>query len=358
MPETTVEACGPATWVRATVGDPFLPLDPAMRAELAGAIRMLDAAERADPVNLERSRFALPTMDRLLARARDEVKSGRGFVLLRGLPFEDLSLEEFTACVWAIGTRFGHSLSQNAQGQLITSVIDASGVDATPRMFRSNLELRLHSDITAIIGLACWQPAATGGLSYLASAGAIHNAIRAASPHLLEPLYCGYHHHRVGEEAPDEEPTTPYRVPVFAWRSGQLSCRYQRAGIAAGHKGRGVPLTDLDIAALDAFDAAARAPENRFEYNMQRGDMLIINNYAVLHARTGFTQFPEPERARRLVRVWMDEPGFRDVPPEFNLMRGSNGIPPQPGRECTYDFKALYASDPRASGGVPKLEKV
>ena len=33
----------------------------------------------------------------------------------------------------------------------------------------------------------------------------------------------------------------------------------------------------------------------------------------------------------------------------------ANGIPPQAGRECTFDFKALYAEDPRASGGVPRL---
>ncbi|MBL8379565.1 MAG: TauD/TfdA family dioxygenase [Burkholderiales bacterium] len=356
MPEATTELRGPATWVRATVGDPSLPLTPAMRAELAAAVRKLAAAGHANATGLDRASFALPMLDPLLARAREEVKSGRGFVLLSGLPLEDLSLEEFTACVWAIGTRFGHALSQNAQGQLITSVIDASGEDATPRMYRSNLELRLHSDITAMIALACWQPAATGGLSYLASAGAIHNTILNTRAELLAPLYRGYHYHRLGEEAPGEEPTTPYRVPVFTLRSGQLSCRYQRAGIAGGHKARGVPLTDTDIAALDAFDAAARAPENRIEFGMQRGDMLIVNNYAVLHARTGFTQFPEPERARRLVRLWLDEAGFRDVPPEFNLMRDGNGVPPQPGRECTYDFKALYADDPRASGGVPKLE--
>ena len=55
------------------------------------------------------------------------------------------------------------------------------------------------------------------------------------------------------------------------------------------------------------------------------------------------------------MRLWLDTPGFRDVPPEFNLM-AENGIPPQAGRDCTYDFKALYADDPRASGGVPKLD--
>jgi hypothetical protein len=246
-------------------------------------------------------------------------------------------------------------LSQNASGDLITEVVDASAADPTPRMYRSNLELRLHSDITAMIALACWQPAKSGGLSYLASAAAIHNEILTRTPHLLESLYNGFHYHRLSEEGPDEEATTPYRTPVFTLRSGQLSCRYQRAGIAAGHKGRGVPLTDLEIEALDMFDAVAKSVHNRVEFTLGRGDMMVVNNYAVLHARTGFAQFPEPERARCLVRLWLDDAGFRDVPAEFNLMT-ANGVPQQAGRECTFDFKALYAEDPRATGGVPKLE--
>ncbi|MBL8382140.1 MAG: TauD/TfdA family dioxygenase [Burkholderiales bacterium] len=354
--QTFHPADGPATWTRASIGDFTYALDAAMRAELAAAVRTLDAAGRlADTAALGRDDIALPLLDPLLARAVAAVRDGCGVALLTGLPVDALTLAQFTAAAWAIGTRFGHALSQNARGQRITEVIDATAEDDTPRMYRSNLELRLHSDITAMIALACWQPAAAGGLSYLASAGAIHNAILARAPQLLEPLYRGFHYHRLGEEAPDMEPTTPYRTPVFALRAGRLSCRYQRAGIAGGHQARGVPLTDREIEALDLFDTVARAPENRIEFTLGRGDMMVVNNYAVLHARTGFTQHPEPARARRLVRLWLDAPGFRDVPPEFNLM-AQNGVPAQPGRACTYDFKALYASDPRASGGVPRLE--
>ena len=350
---------GPTSWTRADLesdGSIALALDDAARAELVTAVRRLAAAGRLDALHaLDRSDFSLPSLDALLTKARAAVKNGRGFVRLTGLPCAELTLAEFTNAAWGIGTRFGFALSQNARGDLVTQVIDASAIDPTPRMYRSNLELRLHSDITAMIALACWQPAQSGGLSWLASAAAIHNEILARAPHLLAPLYNGFHYHRLGEEGPHDEPTTPYRTPVFAVRSGRLSCRYQRAGIAGGHKARGVALTDLEIEALDLFDEVARAPGNRIEFTLARGDMMIVNNYAVLHARTGFTQFAEPERKRLLVRLWLDDQGFRDVPPEFNLMK-TNGVPPQPGRECTYDFKALYADDPRASGGVPKLE--
>ena len=336
--------------------DYSLELTNADRDEIVGAIGALDQSGRLAPVHtLVKDDFRFGELGRKLARACEEVRSGRGFVVLRGLPFEGLSLEQFTAAAWGMGLSFGQALSQNAQGELVTSVIDATAEDATPRMYRSNLELRPHSDITAMISLACWHKSQSGGASIVVSGVTVHDAIRARAPQLLEPLYRGYHYHRLGEEGPGEEPATPYRVPVFANRNGQISCRYQRAGIAAGHRELGVPLEERDIEAMNLFDEVAAAPENRLAFFLERGDMIVINNYALMHARTRFANFPEPERQRRLVRLWLDAEGFRDVPREFNLF-AANGVPKQEGRRASFDFKKLYRDDPVASGGVPDLK--
>jgi len=293
-------------------------------------------------------------VDSDLKAAYEEVRSGKGLVLLHGLPV-DGTLEQFSAAVWEIGRHFGAALSQNAQGELIGHVIDATAEDPTPRMYRSNLELRPHNDITAMIALACWQKARAGGASVLVSGVTVHDEMQRRAPELLAPLYRGYHYHRLGEEGPDEEPTTPYRVPVFANCKGHLSVRYQRAGIAAGHRARGAPLTAEDIAAFNLFDDIAKAPENRLAFYLERGEMVVINNYTVMHARSQFENHPGPEHQRRLVRLWLDAPGFRDVPCEFNLFK-SNGVPPQDGKRASYDFRKLYAEDPVATGGVPRID--
>jgi alpha-ketoglutarate-dependent taurine dioxygenase len=293
-------------------------------------------------------------LDADLSRAYDEVRAGKGLVVIRGLPIGG-TLQQFIDAVWQAGKHFGHALSQNAQGELIGHVIDATKEDPTPRMYRSNLELRPHSDITAMISLACWEKAQSGGASVVVSGVTVHDEMRQRAPELLEPLYRGYHYHRLGEEAPDEEPATPYRVPVFSVIKGQLSCRYQRSGIAAGHRERGVPLTGQDVAAFNLFDEIAKARENRLSFYLERGEMMVINNYTVMHARTQFTNYPEPERQRRLIRLWLDAPGFRDVPKEFNFFK-TNGVPPQSGKRATYDFKKLYAQDPVATGGIPKID--
>ena len=299
----------------------------------------------------DRSAYCTGTSPAELKRAYEEVRAGRGFVVVRGLPLG--SLDEFITAVCEVGRHFGQQLSQNAQGELVGHVVDASGEDPTPRMYRSSLELRPHSDITAMIALACWEKAKEGGESVVVSGVTVHDEIRKRAPQLLAPLYRGYHYHRLGEEGPGEDPVT-HRIPVFAVKNGHLSCRYQRSGIAGGHKALGVPLADEDIAAFNLFDEIAKAPQSRLSFFLERGEMLVLNNYTLMHARTEFRNFPEPERQRRLIRLWLDRPDFRDVPKEFNHFRG-NGVPRQEGRRASFDFRKLYAEDPVATGGMPKL---
>lgn len=348
-----------SAWKRDSFSSPAeytIRLDDADRAEMRAAIDAIRRSGRlAAPERLGKADFPFRALGGRLRDAYEQVRGGRGFAVLSGLPV-DGSLQDFMAAVWGVGTWLGEPLSQNAHGELIGHVIDATAEEATPRMYRSNLELRLHSDITAMIGLACWHKAEVGGASFLASGTTIHDAIRAEAPELVEALYRGFHYHRVGEEADGEETATPYRTPVFAVKDGVVSTRYQRAGIAAGHRERGVPLTETELEALDLFDRTASAEENRLAFYLERGDMLLINNYAVLHARTRFSEFPDPAMRRHLVRVWLDAPGFRDVPAEFRLFPSANGVPPQPGKSCTFDFRKLYSDDPRASGGMPKAD--
>ena len=329
-------------------------LDDADREQIMAAVRALDVNRAISDVPKQQFAFGA-ALTQKLAQAAAQVRAGRGFVILRGLPYQDIGIDHYTAAVCGIGHHFGVALSQNAQGERVTYVVDASASDPTPRMYRSNLELRPHTDITAMIGLASWHKSQSGGASVIVSGVTVHDEIRRRAPHLLEPLYRGYHYHRLGEEGDGEAPATEWRVPVFANRNGQLSCRYQRAGIAGGQREMGLALDPQDIEALNLFDEIASAPENRLAFFLERGDLMVVNNYTVMHARTRFVNFPEPEKRRQLVRLWLDDAGFRDVPPEIHFFR-TNGVPRQTGKRATYDFKKLYANDPLATGGVPDLK--
>ncbi len=130
------------------------------------------------------------------------------------------------------------------------------------------------------------------------SAPAVHNALLAEAPDLLRLLYRGFHWHRFGEGRKEDPPYTEAQVPVFSFTDGRLACRYVRSPIVAGQRDHGTPLSADEVAALDAFDRVASSPAMRVDFDMNAGDMLIVNNYAVLHARTRFEDAEAPEQRR------------------------------------------------------------
>jgi alpha-ketoglutarate-dependent taurine dioxygenase len=345
-----------AAWTAGNFSTPAvysLVLDDADRAELVAAAQALRDAGRLVPVEvLTTGDFALPRLSPRLEAAYEDVRSGRGFVVLRGLPRADVDLEAFTAISWGIGTYFGRAISQNAEGRLVEHVVDNSRDDDTPRMYQSAFELSLHNDVTAMLSLACWQPGASGGENLFASGLAIHDEIARRAPALLKPLYRGFHYHRLGEEAPGAEPYSPWRMPVFSLSNGQRSVRYQRTGYVAAHHDFGIGLTEEELDAADLFEEIARDPAFYIEVALGAGDMVVVNNYTVMHARRSFEDGTTPETRRRLVRYWFDNDDFRSVVPELKLFAQDNGIPPQAGRRCTYDFqKLIREAQPEMLGG-------
>ncbi len=212
------------------------------------------------------------------------------------------------------------------------------GKDRRERAYRNSVELTPHTDACDIIGMLCLRPAVSGGLSGYCSALAIYNEIAANHPEHLETLYRGWPFHRFGEQAADEQPITPYRVPAFAWQDGTLSCRHLRAYVEMAAKETGVPLPDSDVAALDCMDELACREDLLFETLLEPGEATFINNYTVLHTRTGFED--DEAKRRHLLRLWLavDEP--RAMPEEIRAYAG-RGIAPGTGRTSYYTGESL-----------------
>lgn len=306
-------ADGPSVW---TAGDLqrhpgwLFELTPAQADELAAAAAALpDGGDvlREDAPDWPQ---APDWLDPLLARVRDEL-GRRGVVLLRGLPVPRLSRERAGRLFRAIGERLGTALTQNTARELLSPVMDDgarfgydSGTAQRARGYRSSAQLNMHADPTDVVALMCIRQARSGGLSSIVSAGAVHNALLDACPEHLPVLYRGFPYDRKGEQGPGEAPVT-VRIPVFERRGERLDCRYARSYIAGAADRLGVPLTDAERAALDAFDAAARREDLAALMDFQPGDVQLLDNLAVLHGRTAFEDGPDPAERRYLYRLWL-----------------------------------------------------
>lgn len=270
-----------------------------------------------------RSNFPLPTLAPKLARWLEEIRSGRGFVVVRGLNVADYSDEEVGLIFWALGAYLGDPVTQNPRGDLLGHVYDQGRRygDIDVRGYETNAHLPFHSDGCDLVGLLCLRRAKSGGLSSIVSSITLHNEILRQHPEYLPPLYNGYHYIK-REAALTDDPVTANRVPVFGTKDGCVSARLVRNQINAACIKTGKPLAPLELAALDFLDNLAYDPEIHLDMDLQLGDMQLCNNLTVLHSRTGFEDWPESERRRHMIRLWLT---FRERRPLADGFAPQNG---------------------------------
>ncbi|MYG27335.1 MAG: TauD/TfdA family dioxygenase, partial [Boseongicola sp. SB0677_bin_26] len=82
-------------------------------------------------------------------------------------------------------------------------------------------------------------------------------------------------------------------------------------------------LTPEHVEALDMFDRLANDRDLHLSMRLRPGDMQFVYNHGLLHDRTGFLDWPEPQRRRHLLRLWLSVPGDRPLPPVFAQRYGS-----------------------------------
>lgn len=227
-----------------------------------------------------------------------------------------------------MGQHLGVPVPQNADGDLLGHVRDL-GLDVTHpkvRNYQTSAELRFHCDTCDVLGLMCAAKAKSGGDSRLASVIAIHNAMMRERPDLLRELYRPMAIDRRGEPGRPDEGDAPYfSLPIFSYHAGYLSVRFTvRSYYESATRFDGIaPLTDTQNAALDLLEETATRPRMSFGFAFEPGDIQLVNNYCVLHSRTAFEDYPEPERRRHILRLWLSVPNSRPLPPWFEARFGS-----------------------------------
>lgn len=264
--------------------------------------------------------FPLPLLGAKLDAMIDQLENGRGCALIRGLDATRYDEDTLKTLYWGLGVHLGTPVSQNARGQLIAHVCN-TGVDyqsSNVRGYTTNSRIAPHCDPADIVGLLCAHPAKSGGRSEIASAMSIYNELLAHHPEYLEPLFRGFHFDLRGEGATGEaDEVTLNRVPVFSYFAGRLSCRYNRKTIEDGQVKAGEPLEGVALDAIQAMAELAMHPDFRFDLAFRQGDIQILNNHMILHARADFEDHPEPDRRRDLLRLWVNLRDGRKLAPEF-----------------------------------------
>lgn len=313
------QAIDPADWTGAELekSDAWkYRLSDAEIADIDAAVRGVEA-RGLDIMDITRETFPLPVFGPALAEIRKQLLDGLGLTLIRGFPIQRYTRAEAAAAFFGIGCYLGRAVSQNAKGHVLGHVKALTDADyndprnAKVRGYQTKVNQRFHADSCDIVGLMCLQTPKSGGLSSIVSTVAVHNEMLRRRPDLVAALAGPIYWDRRGEVPDGKDPW--YVLPVFNYYKGYFSCRYGRQYIDSTQRFEQVPrLTPLQFEALDVMDALLAELHMKMQFEI--GDIQFLFNHVTLHGRTAFENWPEPERARHLLRLWLSIDGERPVP--------------------------------------------
>ncbi|KAF8890086.1 hypothetical protein BD779DRAFT_1671450 [Infundibulicybe gibba] len=228
--------------------------------------------------------FPLPTLGPVLRDLARELHSGRGFFVLRNLPWTPTRApisSDIHRCFLL------HRLHTRLAGQKLWCAVSYQGSDPdTQRHWRACIHHRQasvpyrHGSRYCI--LFALQTAAEGGTSRISSSWRVYNELAATRPDLVRTL---------AEPWPFEEFNSdpPYAErPLLYYLDFKLILQYARRYFTA------------QAEALDALHSWGEVlPWAEFP----EGDIQYINNLGIFHARDGFKD--NEKQARHLLRLWL-----------------------------------------------------
>lgn len=296
-----------------TAGRLALPAD--VEQELDRVVAALDRDPL--PLLLLRPRdFALDAARAFMRDVKRTIDDGPGFAIVDRLPVERWSADSARAVWWLLASLVARPVAQKWDG---TSIYDVTDLGRPPgngvRPDVTNAEQNFHTDNSYnnvpphYVGLMCLRTAMEGGVSGIVSFATAHEKMRLRHPDLLQRLYEPFYFDRQREHAPGDVMTTYH--PMLEDKDGRLIARLSHFQVKNGQKLAGVPLDPQGAAALEAFEAILNEPGMSARFQFEPGQMQIIDNRALGHKRTSFRDWPEPERKRLLVRLWLRDTGSR-----------------------------------------------
>ncbi|KAI8068473.1 hypothetical protein BC940DRAFT_340334 [Gongronella butleri] len=267
---------------------------------------------------INKTNFPLTTFASVIASQKSELFQGRGFSLIRGFPVTKYERKDQAAIFMGLGAYIGSRKPQNHKGHVLGHVKDITigsqtksvydPEDPTTRIYATRKAQPFHVDGTDIVGLFCLQEGYKGGLSSVVSSHTIYNKLQEQRPDIVNLMKEQWLWDRKGEHKPDEAPylaAAPlvyYHDRLFTFWGPHFFETMTR-------------FKDVSVEP-EKFEAMKYVQElcekEALNMKLEVGDIQLVQNYQILHARTAYTD--RPGQTRHLLRLWLlvkpEEVGF------------------------------------------------
>lgn len=263
-------------------------------------------------------------MQGILRVCTHDLARGRGFVMIHDFPVDGLTEEEVIMAYGLFGAHLGTLVPQNSIGEYLTHIRD-DRIEQTgqiKRLYRTRDRQDFHSDAADVIGLLCMHAAKSGGESKIVSSTMVHDEMMRRRPDLVEELRVPLHWDRQDDHKPGERPWFTL-APIFDL-NGEPRIFYVGWYIRNAQRHADVPrLTDRQLEAMELLESITNDPTFHLEMSFRPGDIQLLNNGRILHAREAYEDWELPEKRRHLLRLWLAAHSFASV--ESGLRGGIAG---------------------------------
>ncbi len=321
---------GPSAWrADELIGAPWIEqLDDDEVAELERAAERLKGRDMG---TITRDDFELPGLSKRIPRWLATLRNGRGFLVVRGLPVDRWNEETSSLVFWGLGHHLGLPGAQNDDHDLLGHVRDV-GADpdhAAVRGYKTAAHLGYHCDAADVVGLLCLNAAKEGGRSQLVSSVTVFNEVLTRrpdlAPRLFEPMLLDTHAEGGLRYIP---------IPPCTFDGETLRTFYHADYFRTARRAPGAPpADDLEAPLLDLYDEICADPNIAIETTFEPGDVQLLSNHTLLHSRTSYVDFEEPQKKRHLLRLWLSLPAPQRLSSRLRTWRATARLLRTLGRE-------------------------
>ena len=286
-------------------------------AELDKLVLVVES-KTSNVLDIKRNEIKLPTLEYKLSRVKADLIDGRGLALIRGIPVGRYTRLQTAIAFWCIGLCIGDPVSQNAKGHLLGHVADLGGTsfkNPKNRGYQTHDGLPFHCDSCDVVGLLCLHPSKSGGKSTVASSLAIYNEILKRRPEIAAALAEPIYRDRRNEIPEGKGPW--FQMPVFNFFQNYLTVSWQGGYIRSAQRFEELPRHSQDLLdGIELFSDLAR--DLAYSMDFRQGDAQFLHNHVTVHSRTEYQDYPDFERKRHLLRLWLATPDGRPLPKAFH----------------------------------------
>jgi alpha-ketoglutarate-dependent taurine dioxygenase len=242
---------------------------------------------------------------------KEVLDHGKGHVILKGFPVAGRPEPDISAEFEALMSRLGTVTGHGASGQKIWRIAPRPELDHIPTFSEAAGEAPFHTDNSWVpepeqyFALLVIRPADQGGESLACpvaelledfartrqGAAAVRTLSHNVFPFAMPVVFRGN-----AERAASVTPVLTSRVIL-----SRSAMRYRHDVLQAGFRVRPDLATPENVNAVALFDEFLTGVRQTYPtVRLESGDLLVANNYSVLHARTDFT---DPNRLLLRARI-------------------------------------------------------